>query len=339
MQQASNAFALATLLATLTATCASAAAPPRGPLNAVDLGAVGDGKADDTAALQAAIDQAKATSRALYIPHGTYRITKPIQIALRTYAWRPLRVTSDWATIQAAAEMDACVVCDISAWLTLERLRIDAAGLAQHGVKMFKISTARSLTQQVDVVNARSHGWVLEKCQIPRFVACTASHNAGDGWRIIDCNAATFAGCSAMANQANGFTVTRKDYSGGCVLRSTHAEKNKGHGIFIDGTASPVLVDGGWIEGNALDGVRVGAVDVVLRGLGVTGIGQNDNRAIRLLKGSSGCHVSACYVQRGGGAVEYAGIRLEAAPKHNVIEGNFNRYNGWRVEAEVVGGE
>ena len=43
-----------------------------------DYGAVGDGKADDTAALQQALDDLKQDkkSKVLYLPAGTYRITQ-----------------------------------------------------------------------------------------------------------------------------------------------------------------------------------------------------------------------------------------------------------------------
>jgi polygalacturonase len=44
-----------------------------------DFGAVGDGKADDTAELQHAINDGE---RLIVIPAGTYRITKPLRVDL-----------------------------------------------------------------------------------------------------------------------------------------------------------------------------------------------------------------------------------------------------------------
>ena len=56
-----------------------------GILNVRDFGAKGDGSADDTAAIQAAIDRAVSTpAKAVYVPAGTYIITAPLVI--QTYS-------------------------------------------------------------------------------------------------------------------------------------------------------------------------------------------------------------------------------------------------------------
>jgi parallel beta-helix repeat protein len=60
-------------------TAAGAAAPPDGWISVADHGAVGDGSTDDTAAIQATLDQAAAgtPSVSVYFPPGrTYRVTR-----------------------------------------------------------------------------------------------------------------------------------------------------------------------------------------------------------------------------------------------------------------------
>eukprot|EP01051_Picozoa_sp_SAG22_P003141 SAG22_NODE_150_length_17426_cov_8.082588_6_plen_644_part_00 len=52
--------------------------PPPGRLNAKDFGAVGDGRADDTAALQRAIDAAQTEGKALFVPGGSYGLSGPL---------------------------------------------------------------------------------------------------------------------------------------------------------------------------------------------------------------------------------------------------------------------
>jgi hypothetical protein len=67
-----------------TAIAAVVAAPPTsnvsGELNARDFGAAGDGVADDTQALQKAINAAQTEGRQLLIPSGTYMITQPLRV-------------------------------------------------------------------------------------------------------------------------------------------------------------------------------------------------------------------------------------------------------------------
>jgi hypothetical protein len=54
--------------------------PANGRLNAKDFGAVGDGAADDTAALQKAIDAAQSQGKQLFVPGGSYAVSKPLFI-------------------------------------------------------------------------------------------------------------------------------------------------------------------------------------------------------------------------------------------------------------------
>jgi Pectate lyase superfamily protein/SMP-30/Gluconolactonase/LRE-like region len=90
------------LLATLLAGIAPAASvittrledPKAVYLSAAEFGAKGDGQADDSAAIQAAIDKAENRTREgiLFVPSGRYRITRTI------YAWPGVRIFGFGAT-------------------------------------------------------------------------------------------------------------------------------------------------------------------------------------------------------------------------------------------------
>ena len=66
-----------------------------------DFGAVGDGQADDTAALQQALDAIREHERfcVLYVPAGTYRLTRTLSTAARATrtTW-----SRSWARIPAS---------------------------------------------------------------------------------------------------------------------------------------------------------------------------------------------------------------------------------------------
>lgn len=72
--------ALVRLLPTVCLALATPAYAQNGVLNIKDFGAVGDGKADDTAAIQAAIDKANTGPKgsSVLVPPGEYRVTKTI---------------------------------------------------------------------------------------------------------------------------------------------------------------------------------------------------------------------------------------------------------------------
>lgn len=71
----------------------AAMTPPSGPLNVRDFGAVGDGLADDTVAIQQAIDTAKAGSnRVVWLPPGSYRVTRRLNCEIAKWADGGLRI-------------------------------------------------------------------------------------------------------------------------------------------------------------------------------------------------------------------------------------------------------
>jgi hypothetical protein len=77
-----GAAALAFTHASTAAVARSSAQLPNAPyVTAQDYGAVGDGRADDTAAIQAAIAALSPVRRVLYFPPGRYRVTSTLQIS------------------------------------------------------------------------------------------------------------------------------------------------------------------------------------------------------------------------------------------------------------------
>jgi len=329
-------------------------------LNVRDFGAKGDGQTDDTEALQAAINAAltltggqkpdvtysRATYPgyppiAVYLPRGTYAISDTIRIPVQTYSWnRALRITGEFARIKAVKEMDSCIHVDTASYLTIQGLAIDGNNLVKHGFTAFKISGRTALIERVGVGHALSHGFVLEKCQGAVFKACSSGENGGDGWHIMDCNACSFDACAGNRNKGNGFTVTAKDFSGGCVLRSFWSEGNNGHGVLITSeVSSQVILRDAWIEGNGMDGVNVGSVSAHLAGLGISGgfreggadgEGRSKHASIRLTDKAAGCYVSGCQVR--GGGLSGGKIRIEGDPAMHHVEGNFRMYRSRTVE-------
>ncbi len=220
-------------------------------LNVRDFGATGNGKSDDTDAINAGIAAAYKSGKTLYLPAGTYMITKPIR-----FTGHGLRIIGDGhlddrgTTIKAAAKMPSMLYLRGSS-VEVSRLLFDGNKKAAFGIHAFHLNEVDSRLDSIMVRNATSHGFFLDHSQIFEVVNCISQGNGGDGFYITDCNGARISQCRAQSNKGRGFTITRTELSGGCWLLELNAESNGMEAVLIarpQGT--PIVLQRAWIEGN-----------------------------------------------------------------------------------------
>ena len=246
-------------------------------LNVRDFGATGDGKSDDTDAINAGIGAAYKSGKTLYLPAGTYMISKPIR-----FTGHGLRIIGDGhldargTTIKAAAKMPAMLYLRGSS-VVVSRMLFDGNKKAAFGIHAFHLNEVDSRLDSIMVRNATSHGFFLDHSQIFEVVNCISQGNGGDGFYITDCNGARISQCRAQSNKGRGFTITRTDLSGGCWLLELNAESNAMEAVLIARPrGTPIVLQRAWIEGNnphrgpankltnKYDAVRIVAMNVMV---------------------------------------------------------------------------
>ena len=118
------------------ATAPVRAAAPDGPqhlLSAADFGARGDGAADDTAALQAAMDATFAgDGTMLLIPPGTYRVTRTLRLRFTKPLTRQGGILAPGARLLSAI-IDGSPVVEVLSESTVRYLLIDGLGIEGSG--------------------------------------------------------------------------------------------------------------------------------------------------------------------------------------------------------------
>ena len=147
-----------------TAAWARAETPPGlGFLNAREFGAAGDGKTDDTTALQRALDAAAETRGAVFAPPGVYLTgelhLRPDTALVGIPAWD---YRGPAGTVLRLANADSSCLLNITgAWgATLEGLALDGGGLGKniHGIFLNKPDYGK-----------REDAFRIERCQVLRF--------------------------------------------------------------------------------------------------------------------------------------------------------------------------
>ena len=270
---------------------AAPAAPVDGWISVIDHGAVGDGATDDTAAIQAALDEAGATtpSRGVYLPPGRrYRITR----VLRASGLTDFVLSGHGATLvlAGAAPGDPKGGVSMLELIDCHRFRVFGLGLwdSDRTQTYCGINVSRSSAGVLDGVHVRNVKWTgisvfdptprsstdisIANCVVEgtRF---GVSSNGADV-RIVSNHVAMYWPSTAEAAAKGGVWSTPSDYYDGImvlngadrtvVAGNTVTECGQG-GIFTERCTNLVVAD------NTVAGCQLRGIEVAGTGVSVTG--------------------------------------------------------------------
>lgn len=200
--------------------------------NALDYGAVGDGSADDTAALQAAINGAIADKKPLYIPAGTYKTTATLTI-LNPYgqgfdlygAGNGTTVIKAFHTGNAVLSMIGAINCSIS-YITLQG---DTTTFPKCGLILGRSSAA-------------SAGWhTFNKILVTGAFSLAGVYNIaseGNGWYDL------FVILASQATAKYGVVMAGQDFEsvGGLTASTMIDQQFYNASVYMNGTGTVAAV-------------------------------------------------------------------------------------------------
>ena len=153
-------------------------AAPSLHINVKDFGAVGDGVADDTAAVQAAITlgQSSAT-KTLFFPNGIYSVTSMLNFG----GMRVLGEGTQWQSVKGTiirAATDGMVLAKLGSGGRLENLVLDGNNLAWW---VLMVEGSRPAIYSIETVRGKEYGTVMNSTQNGAFTNLNCRFNGTAG--------------------------------------------------------------------------------------------------------------------------------------------------------------
>lgn len=231
-------------------------------VNVKDFGAKGDGVTDDTAAIQAALNSAKTTSRCVFIPKGAYIITQiAIPNGLRIYGagiggYGSITTTYLYDTtklIQKSGVNDDAIVFDcpldgsgnyrlfnihLSDFIVLKQGVADTLG---NGISARQVGTDRNVNSNHCLVNGLP---IFERLLVRGFPENGMYFKQGAV--PLYCNDLNF-----IFNGGYGLRIDGLNYLRNVIIRNVSGDGNKGRACIRIGSSNPhsqIAIDGVYSE-------------------------------------------------------------------------------------------
>lgn len=223
----------------------------RDHVSVLDFGAVGDGVTNDTAALQAAINNAKLNGLALYIPGRTY-LTGPLSLSSATKAFA---IYGDGKGVTKFKHVDGngtLIDGNPGVPVTLQGFSIDcqfsvhAHGSANHGISVY--NTSDLTIRDVFVTDYKNSAILVYASALATYVNCLIDNChcdglavANNGILITDHNNSRIISCSAKNCPGSpGVGIQFKDDCQNGMMSDNYSEACRyGLSLDTDGTDGP----------------------------------------------------------------------------------------------------
>jgi hypothetical protein len=213
-----------------------------------DFGAVGDGVADDTAAIQRAVDNFVGEG-CLFFPEGTYLITSPILVNKRLWIKGD---NSFGTTIKNNGTGDA-LQFTVTWYQRISNIRIEGNASSRDGIRL---ETSHFVMYDVWCASNGRHGlFVNPDTYILSAINCTFFQNDSDGVNAVasgfagQINDMQFVNCGFWFNNV-GLRINAIAAS----VQGSFFESNTTNGLYIDATAfqavGPFIIENNYFEVN-----------------------------------------------------------------------------------------
>ncbi|MFA9262785.1 MAG: glycosyl hydrolase family 28-related protein, partial [Undibacterium sp.] len=184
-------------------------------ISAADYGTVGDGVANDTDALQAAVAAAKAAKKPLFFPAGTYLLTAPIVLD-----WHGARIIGAGSSHESVSPTILKCTTDI----TLISVSSNREGVSIEGLRLTGPGTGTSTKAGLHFVIGTGENCDLTKVERvhssgfyygiraddvanSQFISCDCSQNTYGFYSAGNCNSNALIGVAAMSCAQSGIRL------------------------------------------------------------------------------------------------------------------------------------
>lgn len=220
--------------------------------NVKDYGAAGNGVADDTAEIQAALDAAHAAGGGIvYLPAGTYNISS----ALTMYNRITLRGAGDFVTniVQTSTSANGLVGASLI-YIIIEHLRLTGPGSGTGEGIAFTVEFDYCILRDMSTTGWGSTGIDIEQPIVSNFTRVTSFNNGGSGFYIHGTGlgagtSISMDSCWAHDNVSNGYSFFNMTYCAMVACAADNQVNSTKAGYLIDTCSSFGLIGCG-SEGN-----------------------------------------------------------------------------------------